>query len=237
VYRSIDAIRSELGERVHVVPVVTAISGLQFYVFDEGERQVIAIRGTRPAEIRNWVANLVISGAVDEFLRVDVHEGFLLATRVIELSLLSRLDSRRPVHLTGHSLGGSLATLLGLRLRRRGHEVSVTTFGAPKITTFDAFTSESQLHELDLTRLINAGDLVHHFPTMMDTNGRRVYAHVGREWTMHADGSCAQTELAASLSKSAALVLDRNMPDWSLADHGIETYMSRLSTLSSCGDL
>ena len=126
---------------------------------------------------------------------------------------------------------GSLATLLGLRLERRGYAVSVTTFGAPKITTFEAFANEPRLHRLNLTRIVNAGGVVHHYPATMDTSGTRVYAHVGREWTLNADGECMPTDLAVSLSKSAALVTDRNLPEWSLDEHGMATYLTRLEAL------
>lgn len=233
VYEDVDVIRAELGPVVRLVPVVTAITGLQYYVVDESDRQVVAVRGTRPLEIRNWVATAVVLGTADEVLGFDVHEGFLIAARILEASLLTQLDRRRPVHLTGHSLGGSLVTLIGLRLDRRGYDVSVTTFGAPKITTFAAFANEPVLHDLDLTRVVNEGDVVHHFPTLMDASGRRVYAHFGHEWTLGADGSCEPTNLAASLTKSAALVLDRNLPDWSIDEHDMDTYLARLEDLPS----
>jgi triacylglycerol lipase len=231
VYRSAEQIQAELSGAARIVPLLTAISGLQYYVTDEPDRQVVAIRGTQPTELRNWVANAVVLGARDETLGVDVHEGFLLATRIIEVGLVARLDRNRPVHLTGHSLGGSLATLLALRLERRGYRVSVTTFGAPKLTTFAAFASEPELHRLALVRIVNAGDVVPHFPTMMDTTGKRVYAQFGREWVLTDDGECVETNLAGSLTKSAAFVLDRHLPDWSLAEHGMGTYLDRLTAL------
>jgi hypothetical protein len=214
---------------VHVAPVLTAITGLQYYVLDEGDKQVVAIRGTDPPDLRNWIAALVVRGARDDVLGVDVHEGFLLATRLIQAGLMARLDQRRPVHLTGHSLGGSLATLFGLRLQRLGYAVSVTTFGAPKLTTFAAFASEPALHDLDLTRIVNDGDAVYHFPPTMDTTGRRIYAQFGREWILTADGECVPTDLRSSLLKSAAMVLDDNIPAWSLDEHGVEIYVSRLT--------
>jgi triacylglycerol lipase len=228
-YENVDQIRRELGSRVHVAPIVTAISGLQYYVFDEPDRTVVAIRGTEPASIRNWVADAVIRGVRDAALGIDVHEGFLLAARIVQASLVGRLDKRRPVHLTGHSLGGSIATVVGLRLKGLGYTVSVTTFGAPKITTFAAFANEPLLHRLDLVRIVNAGDVVYHFPPTMDATGRRVYAQFGREWILTEDGDCVPTNLADSLRKSAAMVLDDHMPDWSLAAHGMQVYLDRLT--------
>jgi hypothetical protein len=234
VYLSVDDIRRELGERVRVVPLLTALSGLQYYTFDEDDRTIVAIRGTRPAEIRNWIANAIVTGARDTIVRVDVHEGFLVAARVVEASLSASLDRRRHIHLTGHSLGGALATLLALRLERRGYTVSVTTFGAPKLTTFAAFAKEPRLHQLPLQRIVNAGDVVPHFPTMMDATGTRVYTQFGREWVLNEAGTCVETDLRSSLTKSAALVLDRQLPEWSLAEHGMSLYVERLAGAIQC---
>jgi Lipase (class 3) len=231
VYESAEEIRRELGEDVRVTPILTTISGLQYYLYDAGEDQVVAVRGTKPIDIRNWIADLVVTGAVDEILRIDVHQGFLAAARVMEVALLTQIDRHRPLRLVGHSLGGSVATLLALRLQRRGYTVSVTTFGAPKITTFAAFANDPRLHALDLTRIVNAGDVVPHFPTMMDTSGKRVYTHFGREWMLTDDGQCMPTDLGSSLAKSAALVLDKNLPAWSLDEHGMAVYLARLSNL------
>lgn len=235
VYRSPDAIREELGPGVHALPLLTDITGLQYYAIEEGDRLVVAIRGTEPADLRNWVASAVVLGARDEVLGLDVHRGVLLAARVLQASLVARLDQSRPVHLTGHSLGGALATLLALRLDRLGYAVTITTFGAPKITTFAAFANEPRIHRLDLTRIVNAGDVVHHFPPTMDTSGRRVYTQFGDEWTLTVAGRCAPTDLRESLSKSAALVLDRNLPEWSLHEHAMETYLARLAQLAGRG--
>lgn len=201
-YRGVEEIRRELGDAVRVAPILTAISGLQYYVFDEGHRQVIAIRGTQPDNLRNWVANLVVKGAHDTVLGLDVHEGFLLAT------------------------------LFALRLHHLGYDVSVTTFGSPKVTTFAAFANEPVLHRLALVRLVNEGDIVHHFPPTMDGTGKRVYAHFGREWVLGSEGECTPTNLAGSLRKSAAMVLDHDLPDWSVESHGMENYLSRVAALA-----
>jgi hypothetical protein len=63
----------------------------------------------------------------------------------------------------------------------------------------------------------------------MDTTGRRIYAQFGREWILTADGECVPTDLRSSLLKSAAMVLDDNIPAWSLDEHGVEIYVSRLT--------
>lgn len=71
-----------------------------------------------------------------------VHKGFAVAYAAVApmvLSTVKRLQSerRRPVYITGHSLGGALATVcsldLYLRLGMTRREIFVSTFGAPRV--------------------------------------------------------------------------------------------------------
>ena len=39
------------------------------------------------------------------------------------------------MYLTGHSLGGAVAQIVGLWLEQRGHYVQIYTFGSPKVST------------------------------------------------------------------------------------------------------
>ena len=41
----------------------------------------------------------------------------------------------KTVYLTGHSLGGAIAQIIGLWLDVRGHNVQIYTFGSPKVST------------------------------------------------------------------------------------------------------
>lgn len=65
------------------------------------------------------------------------HVGFALAwSAVLDQvnDFLKSVDSRVPVVLSGHSLGGALATLGAFDLQRNGREVAaVVTFGAPQV--------------------------------------------------------------------------------------------------------
>lgn len=100
-------------------------------VITENGTHIVAFRGTD--DVRDWLANLNID-------RVDrcggqVHQGFhkaeqSLAERVLEE--LPATDSR--VWITGHSLGGALATLFAYRLQKSGRDVAgLYTFGAPRV--------------------------------------------------------------------------------------------------------
>ena len=39
------------------------------------------------------------------------------------------------VHITGHSLGGAIAQILGMWLHKRGHNVQIFSYGSPKVSS------------------------------------------------------------------------------------------------------
>lgn len=72
-----------------------------------------------------------------------VHRGFADAYLSVAQPLVARVRAllkkkARPVYLTGHSLGGALATICSLdlwaQLPLSRHEICVTTFGSPKVS-------------------------------------------------------------------------------------------------------
>lgn len=70
-------------------------------------------------------------------------------------------DPSRKVYLTGHSLGGAVATVSAARLISMGvkpEQIKVITFGAPAVGN-DAFSRKFE-PVLDLTRVVISGDVV-----------------------------------------------------------------------------
>jgi triacylglycerol lipase len=100
-------------------------------VVTRGDAAVVAFRGTD--DIRDWLANLNVD-RVDWF-GGSVHRGFHLAEESLAGRVLERLpESATPLWITGHSLGGALATLFAFRLQRAGHNVAgLYTFGSPRV--------------------------------------------------------------------------------------------------------
>ena len=96
---------------------------------------VLAFRGTD--DVADWLTNLNVVQIEDHGARV--HRGFFRALAVvwpgIEATLQSLLDRRhRKIWVTGHSLGGALATLAALRLQRIGvGPLETLTFGQPRV--------------------------------------------------------------------------------------------------------
>eukprot|EP00392_Amoebophrya_sp_AT5.2_P011627 g11706.t1 len=101
-----------------------------------GERTYeIFLRGTMVWS--DWLENLNFRKVYDAELDCYLHAGFLRKS----LRLLDDLeplltDKEGWISLHGHSLGGAMGMIMGLKLRKRGFKVrQVTTFGAPKFVT------------------------------------------------------------------------------------------------------
>lgn len=121
--------------------------------------------------------------------RSRVHSGFSAAYSSVSTELIKNVrklyeDKRRPVFLTGHSLGGSLATLCSLDLHislgLHSSEIFVSTFGAPRLgnRVFQQLYDETIL---SCWRIVVAPDMVAKLP-------RFGYKHCGKKVLLTADG-------------------------------------------------
>lgn len=126
---------------------------------------VVAFRGTDSHSIYNWVNNmrtwrtdLAVNypGAPQRAL---VHGGFfysynsssLAANVTAAVGRLMQRHPNAPVYVSGHSLGGALATLcaLDLKLNQGAHDVRLYTYGSPRVgnSVFaDWFESQIKVH-------------------------------------------------------------------------------------------
>ena len=142
------------------------------------DRLFLAFRGTE-AKVIDWIQNARFKPIPGE-LNGRVHSGFRTGldglwgdiTPVVEAAGL-------PVVLTGHSLGGALATLAAARLHEAGHEVAaVYTYGQPRIGLSD-FRGPYRAGLDEVTyRFINHIDLVTRVPLLVQgyrNVGHRVY--------------------------------------------------------------
>ena len=151
-------------------------------------RTVLAFRGT--TSLANWLLDLdVIKKPLS--CGVMVHAGFLKAAdallpRIINELLPAGADraSLKPIQITGHSLGGALASLVALFLQREGWPVqAVYTFASPRVgnpawrKTYNDSLGEKSY------RVIAEGDAVPLVPGVLDS-----YRHVGQEILLRRDG-------------------------------------------------
>ena len=169
-----------------------------------------------------------------------VHCGFAEAVEHVwpeVRRLLGTPSHAMPLWVTGHSLGGAMATLASVRLAAEGYKVrAVYTYGSPRVG--DRVFRDS--YRLANYRFVNDNDLVPHLPF------RWCYKHVGKlrlvdnegEFTEEQAAWVAKKRLLADKAKrvqrahrGAAGVLHvfRDF-DW-LADHHLDRYLVAISKL------
>ena len=108
---------------------------VDFTVTDNGTITVITIRGT--ANSSNVTSDLDAALVSDVRSGVRLHRGFRSEASII-YDIISRNNSlQRTVHITGHSLGGAIASIIGRWMELENgnnHDITVFSFGAPRVS-------------------------------------------------------------------------------------------------------
>jgi pimeloyl-ACP methyl ester carboxylesterase len=140
------------------------------------------------------------------------------------------LDAGQTVWVTGHSLGGALATLAAARLYDAGIEPYVTcTFGAPRV--LDPKAAAAYLPRL--YRFVNKGDLVPTVPTTFTlpwywyqhTGSLAVVLDAERGASASVSGKDRDLFSVAKSFFSPAVDWQKNITQ-RLTDHAMKTYMA-----------
>mmetsp|Transcript_14647 Transcript_14647/g.23869 ORF Transcript_14647/g.23869 Transcript_14647/m.23869 type:complete len:348 (+) Transcript_14647:483-1526(+) len=138
---------------------------------DEVENAVvIAFRGT-VTTIKDWITDLDIFkiSPYTDLPQVQVHRGFYLSFKYFEpqiLDFLQNMGTPAPkIVVTGHSLGGAIATVCAFTLMHvHGYEIErVVTFGEPR----DGDTNFASIYDTTIPnhwRVTHAKDIVPHVP-------------------------------------------------------------------------
>jgi hypothetical protein len=119
---------------------------LAFEVKQEGGISIIIIRGT--ANEANVLSDIDVRLVSDVRTGIRLHKGFRdAATNIMQTIDTSMTTSRgivqgqiltypleHTVHVTGHSLGGAVAQIIGMWLHKRGKNVQVFSYGSPKVS-------------------------------------------------------------------------------------------------------
>lgn len=105
----------------------------------------------------------------------EIHLGFALLMEEILPKIQSEIEQLKPktICLTGHSLGGALATLAAYRLRKQDFSIpiSVYTFGAPRVGD-SAFASKYEDSKVLHFRIENKNDIIPHLPPNSQTQSK-----------------------------------------------------------------
>jgi len=103
-----------------------------FEVKQESGISIIIIRGT--ANDANVLSDIDVRLVSDTRTGIRLHKGF----RDASLGVMEIIDRdhtvEHTVHVTGHSLGGAVAQIIGMWLHKRGKNVQIYSYGSPKVS-------------------------------------------------------------------------------------------------------
>lgn len=159
--------RTKRGEHCTLVIRELADAGMRYMVRTERKdgiaRHHVAIKGSDNAQ--NFRDDVDYAKVIDRVCRARLHRGFKRLADAVWDDAAEYLERDAHFELTGHSMGGGVATILGMRLVASGATVSrVISFGAPKIT--NAHGVKTYATRLPLLRVLTADDPVPTLPSM-----------------------------------------------------------------------
>jgi len=232
-YESADVIRQSYPKTILVNSPGTM--DVQYFLEQDNEAntQHVTIRGTANRE--NFLEDIDFTVRESPDAAIPIAAGFDLVARQILADMTPRLSKQLKTYVTGHSLGGAVATLLAFYLIEDGYDVGrVVTFGQPRFTTAIGVRS-GDLHALSrvLVRVVDENDVVPMLPPGSEKTGNfGPFEHVGREIIL-LDGL-----YYVDLPNHAAdrLSVDESWREWAsarLRDHHMANYLARLSTKSA----
>ena len=103
-----------------------------FEVKQDNGISIIVIRGT--ANDANVLSDVDVRLVSDTRTGIRLHKGF----RDAAVTILQIIDTTKTlehtVHVTGHSLGGAVAQIIGMWLYKRGKNVQIYSYGSPKVS-------------------------------------------------------------------------------------------------------
>ncbi len=143
--------------------------GTQAILVSNDKFIALAFRGTE-ADAKDPVASLKDIKADMKATTIQcetegkIHTGFKEAFDAVALDIQKKLDDdklkTKPLFITGHSLGGALATIAAKKLSHKGGIAACYTFGSPKVG------DEEWIADIKtpIYRLVNAADCVTMLP-------------------------------------------------------------------------
>ena len=202
----------------------------QAFVAENGTTRFLAFRGTESTNHVDWMRDAQFKPVPGVF-GTRVHSGFKRALDEVWDDLLPHVTiADRELVVTGHSLGGGLATLGAARLAAAGHGVGgVYTYGSPRTGLKDFAAAYTTALGLNTYRVINHIDIVTRVPLLVQN-----YRHVGSRMyfdgggTFHADAGAwhiARDDVAARFRHLGTIRAAGVLP------HDISRYVQKVESI------
>ena len=233
--------------------------GTQAILVSNGKFITLAFRGTEPTSIRDIKADTKATTASCE-TGGNIHTGFRDAYNEVRLEIEETLKKdeykNMPLFITGHSLGGALATVAAKKLSHSGGIAACYTYGAPRVGDHKWI----QGLKSPVYRLVNAADCVTMLPPSSETItalgwlaqfipyvGRTLrsqllsrfggYLHGGdmRYLTNCTKGQYEKVELLYAVSlpyRIKGLIVKKQSWKKLLSDHSISVYRKKLNIIA-----
>ncbi|KAJ1435027.1 Alpha/Beta hydrolase protein [Ochromonadaceae sp. CCMP2298] len=206
-------------------------TGLQVAVTASLKAQRICVVFRGSDDEFDWVNNIkTLKTCIDKTQDVSVHRGFMgILTRHIQdlMDCIDRLLGSHPlldVYVTGHSLGGALATLFGYLLARspavegRIGRVTVVSFASPRVGNAGWRRAFDSTQGLAHYRVVNNRDLITATPSLL-------YKHTGT--VLHLTNS-PTTHMKLYQDYHYSWSRFSMFTCWSVKDHNTSRYWRRL---------
>ncbi|KAJ1292319.1 hypothetical protein BS78_02G383500 [Paspalum vaginatum] len=166
---------------------------------------IVAIRGTQENSVQNWIKDLVwkqLDLSFPNMPNAKVHSGFFYSynNTILRLAITSAVSKARKsygdinVIVTGHSMGGAMASFcaLDLAMKLGGDSVQLMTFGQPRVGNA-AFASYFAKYVPNTVRVTHGHDIVPHLPPYFSFLPQLTYHHFPREvWVQDSDGNITE---------------------------------------------
>ena len=180
---AVDAYRDKPDSAANGSTLVDSDKKVYGFVQYKDNKIVVSFRGS--VDVKDWYSNLKILTR-DYYVYggqgCRVHIGFSNYYNSVRHQMLAKVSALSHAHpgskviVTGHSLGGALATLAAVELANDGHDTDLITFGSPRVGNkkFSEYANKS-LKGVNL-RVTYGNDIVTVIPPRWTG-----YRHVGQE--------------------------------------------------------
>jgi hypothetical protein len=206
--------------------------GASVYVNDDNV--ILSFRGT--ANFQDWLADISISQEVG--YGGKVHTGFSRLAQALWFQIKDSVASfpdNLPIFITGHSLGGALASLIGANVKEDfpDRQSYVYTFGCPRVGNNAFANSYKPVHY----RVVNNNDVVPCMPMehelVVGLHGLKIvhWQHTGLLKKLDENGKLMPTLSGGILDFVDNLVyqLEDVLPS-NIKSHWIESYVNALGS-------